>query len=109
MLSCGLIIPDCFFCGLQRITIAEIRNHQWFLKNLPADLAVGTNAPLGFDDVNHPPQSIEDIMRILQEARTVPPGQGMGGLMGDNGLLDEDMDLENELDFESSGDFVCQM
>jgi serine/threonine-protein kinase SRK2 len=93
----------------KRITIAEIRNHQWFLKNLPADLAVGTNAPLGFDDVNHPPQSIEDIMRILQEARTVPPGQGMGGLMGDNGLLDEDMDLENELDFESSGDFVCQM
>ena len=23
---------------LQRITIPEIRNHEWFLKNLPADL-----------------------------------------------------------------------
>ena len=36
-----LIVFQCLLLLLfpqQRITIPEIRNHEWFLKNLPADL-----------------------------------------------------------------------
>ncbi|EFJ06661.1 hypothetical protein SELMODRAFT_162233 [Selaginella moellendorffii] len=84
----------------KRITIPEIRRHPWFLKNLPIDLLQGADASYEFDDTNQ--QSVEDIMRIIAEAKT-------GGIPGD--LLDDmglEMDLDNDIDpdVESSGEFV---
>ncbi|KAJ7522826.1 hypothetical protein O6H91_18G028500 [Diphasiastrum complanatum] len=89
----------------QRITIPEIRNHAWFLKNLPADLLDGTDTSYAVDDPSHPPQSEDEIMRIIVEARK--PAQGLDYL-GDAAFLD-DMDLENDADadIDSSGEFVC--
>jgi serine/threonine-protein kinase SRK2 len=57
----------------KRIMIPEIRNHPWFLKNLPRDLIEGAEAGYQHDDPEHPPQSVEEITRILAEAR-IPPG-----------------------------------
>eukprot|EP00897_Mesotaenium_endlicherianum_P006396 jgi/Mesen1/5785/ME000293S04937 len=93
----------------KRITMPEIRQHSWFLKNLPADLLAENDPSYQYDDPNHPPQSIEEIMRILQEARTPGIGANSGQYLGDKGAEeDEDMDGETD-DLESSGEFVCAM
>eukprot|EP00252_Welwitschia_mirabilis_P024842 TRINITY_DN752_c0_g1_i3.p1 TRINITY_DN752_c0_g1~~TRINITY_DN752_c0_g1_i3.p1 ORF type:complete len:256 (-),score=38.94 TRINITY_DN752_c0_g1_i3:554-1321(-) len=57
----------------RRITIKEIRNHPWFLKNLPKELREGAEASYPHDESSNPPQSVEEIMRILEEARIPPP------------------------------------
>lgn len=84
----------------------EIKKHDWFLKNLPADLMHENDPGYQYDDPNHPPQSIEEIMRILQEARV--PGEAEeaadGGYMGDE--HDED-DMDNDMDdLDEGGEFV---
>lgn len=59
---------------MQRITIPEIKKHPWFLKNLPKDLidvekACSKEEP----DPDQQQQSVEEIMRIIQEANV--PGE----------------------------------
>lgn len=94
----------------KRITMPEIRQHEWFRKNLPADLMADNDPSYQYDDPNHPPQSIEEIMRILQEARVAGSGAPVGQYLGDGdrGEEDEDMEAEGD-DLESSGEFVCAM
>lgn len=95
----------------KRIMIPEIRNHPWFLKNLPVDLMEAAEASYQHDDPEHPTQSVEEIMRILQEAR-IPPGRACKAA-NDHPFqfADPDMYGDAEADFEedidSSGDFVC--
>jgi serine/threonine-protein kinase SRK2 len=93
---------------LQRITIPEIKNHPWFLKNLPVELMEGGSWQS--NDVNNPSQNTEEVLSIIQEARKlleVPKvgGYFLGGSM-DLDDLDADADLE---DIETSGDFVCPL
>jgi len=95
----------------KRITIPEIRNHEWFLKNLPADLVDAADTISNeSDDPDQPSQSIDEIMRIIAEARIPAPGSGLSQYFGDSFELD-DMDLENDadLDGDSSGEFVCAL
>ena len=56
---------------LQRITIPEIMCHQWFTKNLPRDLALGSDPIYDNDREDQPAQSLEEVMHILNEARMV--------------------------------------
>lgn len=72
---------------LQRITIKEIKNHPWFLKNLPRELTEAAQA-LYYrrENPTFSLQSVEDIMKIVDEAKTPPPvsrsiigGFGWGG------------------------------
>jgi serine/threonine-protein kinase SRK2 len=61
---------------VQRITIREIRNHPWFLKNLPRELTEAAQAMYYKKDNSAPTysvQSVEDIMKIVEKARTPPP------------------------------------
>lgn len=93
---------------MQRITIPEITNHPWFLKNLPIELTEGGSWQ--GNDVNNPSQNIEEVLSIIQEARkpVEVPKVGahiLGGSM-DLDDLDADADLE---DIETSGDFVCPL
>ncbi|MCI97760.1 serine/threonine-protein kinase srk2e-like, partial [Trifolium medium] len=37
----------------------EIRNHEWFLKNLPADLMVGNTTNDQFQEPEQPMQTVE--------------------------------------------------
>ncbi|XP_048544528.1 serine/threonine-protein kinase SAPK10-like isoform X2 [Triticum urartu] len=43
-----------------RITVPEIRNHPWFLKNLPAD-----DSTMSTEEAEQPTQSMDEMMQIL--------------------------------------------
>jgi serine/threonine-protein kinase SRK2 len=92
---------------LQRITIPEIKNHPWFLKNLPVELMEGGSWQT--NDVNNPSQSVDEVLSIIQEARkplNIP--NKIGGLLSGGSMdlddFDADVDLE---DIDTFGDFVC--
>ncbi|MBA0590497.1 serine/threonine-protein kinase SRK2I [Gossypium raimondii] len=95
-----------------RITIPEIKNHAWFLRNLPADLMDENTMGNHFEEPDQPMQSIDTIMQIIAEA-TIPAAgaHGLNHLMVDN-IDDEDMDdfdSESELDVYSSGEIIYAM
>ncbi|CAN4079621.1 unnamed protein product [Withania somnifera] len=89
----------------QRITMPEIRNHVWFLKNLPADLMDDKMISDQFEEPDQPMQSIDAIMQIISEA-TVPP-VGLCNLE----MMDDDMDDDSDpdLDIDSSGEIIYAM
>ncbi|XP_031736971.1 serine/threonine-protein kinase SRK2I isoform X1 [Cucumis sativus] len=119
-------IPDCVQISLEcrhlisrifeadpatRITIPEIKNHSWFLKNLPSDLMDENTMGNQFEEPDQPMQSLDAIMQIIAEATI--PAVGSHGLMcmADNLDMDDDDDMddlddESELDIESSGEIV---
>lgn len=68
----------------------------------------GGEASAQTDYVNDPSQSIDDIVKIIQEARIEGPKVGghFFGASMDLDDLDEDADLD---DIETSGDFVCAL
>ncbi|XP_020106827.1 serine/threonine-protein kinase SAPK7-like isoform X2 [Ananas comosus] len=60
----------------RRITIREIRNHPWFLKNLSRDLTEAAQAVYYKKDKSAPTyslQSVDEIMKIVEEARIPLP------------------------------------
>ena len=94
--------------SLQRITIPEIKNHPWFLKNLPIEMTDEYQQSMQLADMNTPGQSLEEVMAIIQEARK--PGDAVnlaGQLLGSMDLDDIDLDDIDDIDIENSGDFVC--
>jgi serine/threonine-protein kinase SRK2 len=94
---------------IQRITIPEIRNHPWFLKNLPADLMDDSTMSNQYEEPEQPMQSMDEIMQILAEA-TIPAAgsSGINQFLND-GLDMEDLDSDADLDLESSGEIVYAM
>lgn len=87
----------------QRISIPEIRNHEWFLKNLPADLVDEKMISNQFEEPDQPMQSIDVIMQIISEA-TVPP-VGLYDFEMEDFMDDMDSDPES-LDIDSSGEVI---
>ncbi|XVF60932.1 hypothetical protein PTKIN_Ptkin08bG0087800 [Pterospermum kingtungense] len=80
-----------------RITLKEIKNHPWFLKNLPKELTDAAQASLyRRDNPTFSLQSVEDIMKIVEEARNPPPAsvpiKGFG--WGQDDDEEEDIDAE---------------
>ncbi|PPS03117.1 hypothetical protein GOBAR_AA17545 [Gossypium barbadense] len=58
----------------RRITLKEIKNHPWFLKNLPRELTDTAQAAYyRSDNPTFSLQSIDEIMKIVEEARIPPP------------------------------------
>ncbi|MQL71206.1 hypothetical protein Taro_003535 [Colocasia esculenta] len=93
-----------------RITMPEIRNHKWFLKNLPADLMDENMMNHQFEEPDQPIQSLDEIMQIIAEA-TVPAAgtSGLNRYLVDDLDLDDDMDdfeSDLELDVDSSGEII---
>ncbi|KAK3025934.1 hypothetical protein RJ639_040850 [Escallonia herrerae] len=91
----------------KRITIAEIRKHPWYLKNLPIEFM--ERGSTQSDDINNPSQSIEEVLSLIQQARTSSEvleigAHSIGGSM-DFDYMD-DTDIE---DVETSGEFVCPL
>lgn len=85
----------------RRITIKEIKNHPWFLKNLPRELTESTQANYyQRDNLSFSLQSVEEIMKIVGEARICCPssrsigGFGWGAEEGKGG--EDDLDVEEE-------------
>ncbi|XP_010912491.2 serine/threonine-protein kinase SAPK7 [Elaeis guineensis] len=75
--DCRQLLSRIFVANpARRITIREIRNHPWFLRNLPRELTEAGQAVYYKRDNNAPTyslQSVEEIMKIVKEARTPPP------------------------------------
>lgn len=92
---------------MQRITIPEIKNHPWFLRNLPIELM--ENGSWESNDVNNPSQSVEEVLSIIQEASKPLNIPKVGGGLLTGGSMDlDDLDADSDLeDIETSGDFVC--
>jgi serine/threonine-protein kinase SRK2 len=64
---------------LQRITMKEIKSHPWFLKNLPRELTeVAQSMYYSRDVPTFSNQSTEEIMKIVEEARTRPKSSTSG-------------------------------
>ena len=99
--------------SFQRISIPEIRNHSWFLKNLPADLMDDDMMSNQYEEPDQPMQSIDEIMQIVAEATIPAVGtRGLGQYI--TGSLDmdddmEDLDSDPDLDIDSSGEIVYAM
>jgi serine/threonine-protein kinase SRK2 len=88
----------------QRITIKEIKNHPWFLKNLPRELTEAAQTVYyRKENPTFSLQSVEDIMKIVEEAKNPPPvsrsvgGFGWGGEEDDD-AKDDDVEGEEEED-----------
>ncbi|MQM08150.1 hypothetical protein Taro_041002 [Colocasia esculenta] len=96
-----------------RITMPEIQNHRWFLKNLPMELMDENMMSNQFEEPDPPMQSIDDIMQIIAEATIPTPGtRGPNQhFLGDLDLDDDmdDMESDPELDIDSSGEIICAM
>ncbi|KAG5381227.1 hypothetical protein IGI04_029069 [Brassica rapa subsp. trilocularis] len=94
--------------GQKRITMEEIKNHYWFLKNLPV---MSERSPRMNDQ---PSQTEEEIVWIIQEARKPIAGasglSGAGGSGGSSsGAVGSSMDLDDlDIDYDDidTGDFV---
>jgi hypothetical protein len=48
--------------------------HEWFTKDLRRDLALGSDPSYDHDRNEQPAQSVEEVLRILNEARMMPGG-----------------------------------
>ncbi|XP_060175798.1 serine/threonine-protein kinase SRK2A-like isoform X1 [Lycium barbarum] len=82
----------------RRITIKEIKTHPWFLKNLPRELTEA--AQIAYYRKENPTfslQTAEEIMKIVEDAKTpAPASRSVGGF----GWVGEEEDGENEEELE---------
>ncbi|XP_010534081.1 PREDICTED: serine/threonine-protein kinase SAPK2-like [Tarenaya hassleriana] len=74
----------------KRITMQEIKNHPWFLKNLPAEMSEEGSWERESNGVNEPSHTIEEISWILQEARN--SGGEISGISGSSSMDLDDID-----------------
>ncbi|KAL0658992.1 hypothetical protein Bca4012_079577 [Brassica carinata] len=109
--GCRQLISRIFVADpATRISIPEIKSHEWFLKNLPGDLMDENRMSSQFQEPEQPMQSLDTIMQIISEA-TIPTVRNrcLDDFMADNLDLDDDMDdfdSESEIDVDSSGEIV---
>ncbi|KAH0919178.1 hypothetical protein HID58_026838, partial [Brassica napus] len=88
----------------REITMEEIKNHSWFLKNLPVDMSEGSSRS------NNPSQSEEEIVWIIEEARKAITGaSGLSGAGGSgdsgSGAMGSSMDLDDlDVDYDDDID-----
>ncbi|KAK1440357.1 hypothetical protein QVD17_06182 [Tagetes erecta] len=86
----------------RRISLKDIKSHPWFLKNLPRELTEPAQAVYyRKENPTFSPQSVEEIMKIVEEARSPPPTSRSIGGFGwgqeeDDDEEDDDDDRKNE-------------
>ncbi|KAD3336929.1 hypothetical protein E3N88_32449 [Mikania micrantha] len=99
--GCKQLLSRIFVANpLRRITIKEIKNHPWFLKNLPKELM--ESAQTNYyrrDNSSSSLQSVDEIMKIVAEARNPPPSSKSVGYFG-WGAEDENEEEVDEEDIE---------
>ncbi|XP_028771871.1 serine/threonine-protein kinase SAPK2 isoform X2 [Neltuma alba] len=106
-MECQHLLSRIFVANPEkRISMIEIKNHPWFLRNLPIELMEGGSWQS--NDVNNPSQSVEEVLSIIQEARKPPSVPMVGGLLAGGSSMDLD-DLDADADPEdigTSGEYV---
>ncbi|KAL3843931.1 hypothetical protein ACJIZ3_001334 [Penstemon smallii] len=113
--ECSHLISRIFVADpAKRITMPEIRNHEWFLKNLPSELMDDNMLKNQFEEPDQQPvQSDDEIMQIITEA-TIPAAgnnlnQYLTGCLDIDDDMDEDLESDPDLDIDSSGEIVYAM
>ncbi|VFQ68357.1 unnamed protein product [Cuscuta campestris] len=113
--ECRHLISRIFVADpTQRISIPEIKNHEWFLRNLPADLMDDNNSNNQFEEPDQPMQSIDEIMQIITEA-TIPAAGShclnsyLTGSLDMDDDDDEELGSDSDIDIDSSGEIVYAM
>ncbi|KAJ6798154.1 putative serine/threonine-protein kinase SAPK7 [Iris pallida] len=103
--DCNNLLSQIFVANpTKRITIGEIRNHPWFLKNLPTELLAESQAIYYRKDNTAPTFSLrseDDIMKIVKEAWIPPPSSAPGlgfGLTEEEERVGETEDEEEDED-----------
>lgn len=98
--DCKHLLSRIFVANpFRRISIKEIKSHPWFLKNLPKELTESSQAIYYQRDnpAGSSLQSVDDIMKIVAEARNPPPSskpvKGFGW-----GAEDDDEEEEDNID-----------
>eukprot|EP00268_Persea_americana_P009948 TRINITY_DN13993_c0_g1_i2.p1 TRINITY_DN13993_c0_g1~~TRINITY_DN13993_c0_g1_i2.p1 ORF type:complete len:148 (+),score=24.71 TRINITY_DN13993_c0_g1_i2:499-942(+) len=86
----------------KRITILEIKRHSWFLKNLPRELIQVENTNYKSLERDHSTQSVEEIMRIIQDARMPANTSKVGGQFTVGMVDPEDVDTDVDTEEDSS-------
>ncbi|CAN6810439.1 unnamed protein product [Brassica oleracea] len=85
----------------KRITLKEIKNHPWYLKNLPKELVESAQAVYyKRDNTSYSLQSIEDIMKIVGEARNPASSSSVSKSLGSGTVEEEDEDDEEDVEAE---------
>ncbi|OIW13605.1 hypothetical protein TanjilG_07947 [Lupinus angustifolius] len=85
-----------------RVTIKEIKSHPWFLKNLPRELTETAQAVYyRQENPTFSLQCIEDIMNIVEEAKTpAPVSRSIGGFGWGGEEEDDEIEAEEEDEYE---------
>jgi len=89
---------------LKRITIPEIKQNPWFLKNLPKEIIEAERKGFEEPKKDQPSQKVEEIMKIIQEARVPGPGSKAGDGIGGHGGTGS-LDIEDVEEIDVSGDY----
>jgi hypothetical protein len=89
----------------KRITISEIQQHSWFMPYMPVKIVDAGRIYYHEPKNNQLPrlQSVEEIMGIIQEARTTIPRPSSWNVADVDG--DVDGNVEEKID-DVNGDFV---
>lgn len=83
----------------RRITLKEIKSHPWFLKNLPRELTDAAQAAYYRKENPYSLQSVEEITKIVAEAKAPPPASRSISGFGWGGEEDEEKeDVEEEVE-----------
>ncbi|KAF1893839.1 hypothetical protein Lal_00002376 [Lupinus albus] len=100
--DCKHLLSRIFVANpLRRITLKEIKNHPWFLKNLPRELTESAQAIYyQRDNPMFHVQSVDEIMKIVGEARNPPPVSSAVKGFGFEGEENEGEDLDGEVEEE---------
>ncbi|CAI8591551.1 unnamed protein product [Vicia faba] len=100
--DCKHLLSHIFVASpARRITIKEIKSHAWFLKNLPRELTEMAQAVYyKKENPTYSLQSIEDIMSIVEEAKSPPQVSRSIGGFGWGGVEDNDETKEAEAEVE---------
>ncbi|KAJ4747739.1 Serine/threonine-protein kinase [Rhynchospora pubera] len=117
--ECRQLLARIFVANpAKRITIKEIKSHPWFLKNIPRELTEAAQAAYYRRDSGAPTysyQSIEDIMKVVQEGRIkpreskTPLGYGWGDVDSDEEEKDKEEREEEEEEEEEEDDYDRQV
>lgn len=102
--ACKHLLSRIFVANpYKRITIREIKQHPWFIRNFPRELMEGERTRF---QRNKPLQTVEEIVKIVEEARSSAPIPAPLEMVPENGEDDSDVDEDDVIDVETSGDFL---
>ncbi|KAF4352265.1 hypothetical protein F8388_003330 [Cannabis sativa] len=109
--DCRHLISRIFVANpAKRITIKEIKNHPWFLKNLPRELTEAAQVMYyRRENPSFSIQTVEDIMKIVDEAKSPPPSSrsvgGFGWVGEEDGDAKEEAEAEEEEEEEEEDEY----